>query len=143
MPLAVFAANVRALLGDVFALSITQAAFAVSSFVGTILVLGIVAENAIFLLHYAVRCQRHRMALDEALVQASVVRARPIVMTTFAAVFGLLPLALGIGEGTQMQHPRAIAVPGGFSVSTLLLLFALPMVFGLMQKWGARHREGV
>jgi multidrug efflux pump subunit AcrB len=133
VPLAVFCINLPSLFGVVFALWVTKVTFNVSSFVGTILVVGIVAENAIFLLHYVVRYRKEGVLLDEALVQASLVRVRPILMTTFAAVFALMPLALNIGSGTQMQQPLAIAVIGGFSVSTLLLLFALPMVFGLMQ----------
>lgn len=134
VPLTVFLINLPSLFGVVFALWLTNVTFNVSSFVGTILVVGIVAENAIFLLHYVVKYQGEGMAWDEALVQASLIRVRPILMTTFAAVFALLPLALNLGAGTQMQQPLAIAVIGGFSVSTLLLLFALPMVFGLMQK---------
>lgn len=134
VPLAVFLINLPSLFGVVFALWLANVTFNISSFVGTILVVGIVAENAIFLLHYVVKYQKEGMGLDEALVQASLIRVRPILMTTFAAVFALLPLALNFGAGTQMQQPLAIAVIGGFSVSTLLLLFALPMVFGLMQK---------
>lgn len=134
VPLAVFAINLPSLFGVVLALWLMNVTFNISSFVGTILVVGIVAENAIFLLHYVVRYQKDGMALDEALVRASLIRVRPILMTTFAAVFALLPLALNLGAGSQMQQPLAIAVIGGFSVSTLLLLFALPMVFGLMQK---------
>jgi multidrug efflux pump subunit AcrB len=99
VPAAVFAVNLPSLFGVVLALWASGIAFNISSFVGTILVVGIVAEK------------------------------------TFAAVFALAPLALGLGKGAQMQQPLAIAVIGGFSVSTLLLLFALPMVFGLM------HRE--
>ncbi len=137
VPLTVFAINLPSLFGVVFALWLTNVTFNVSSFVGTILVVGIVAENAIFLLHYVAKYQKEGMVLDEALVQASLVRVRPILMTTFAAVFALLPLALNLGAGTQMQQPLAIAVIGGFSVSTLLLLFALPMVFGLVGKRGS------
>lgn len=132
VPLCVFLINLPSLFGVALALWLTGVSFNVSSFVGTILVVGIVAENAIFVLHYVMRGTREGMALDEALVQASLVRVRPILMTTFAAVFALMPLALGHG----MQQPLAIAVIGGFSVSTLLLLFALPMLFGLMHRPG-------
>jgi len=132
VPLTVFLINLPSLFGVVFALWLTKVTFNMSSFVGTILLVGIVAENAIFLLHYVMKYLKEGMAIDEALVQASLVRVRPILMTTFAAVFALLPLALNLGTGSQMQQPLAIAVIGGFSVSTLLLLFALPTVFGLM-----------
>jgi CzcA family heavy metal efflux pump len=138
VPLAVFLINLPSLFGVVAALWLTHVTFNLSSFVGAILVVGIVAENAIFLLHYVVRYQRAGMPLDEALVSACRVRMRPILMTTFAAVFALLPLAIGLGGGTQMQQPLAIAVIGGFSVSTLLLLFALPMLFGLLHRQSSR-----
>jgi HAE1 family hydrophobic/amphiphilic exporter-1 len=78
--------------------------------------------------------QKDGMTLDEAIVRAGQVRARPILMTTLAAVFALLPLALGIGSGAQMQQSLAIAVIGGFSVSSLLLLFGLPMVYRLLKR---------
>jgi multidrug efflux pump subunit AcrB len=132
VPLAVFAINLPSLFGVVFALWVMKVTFNISSFVGAILVVGIVAENAIFLLHYVVQYQKQGTRLEEALVRASLIRVRPILMTTFAAVFALLPLALNLGEGSQMQQPLAIAVIGGFTVSSLLLLFVLPMVFGLM-----------
>jgi multidrug efflux pump subunit AcrB len=134
VPITVFLINLPALFGVVFALWVTHVTFNVSSFVGTILVIGIVAENSIFLLHYVVRYRRQGMPLDAALAQAGLIRARPILMTTFAAVFALLPLAIGVGSGTHMQQPLAIAVIGGFSVSTLLLLFALPMLYGLVHR---------
>jgi len=74
------------------------------------------------------------MGLDNAIVKAGQVRARPILMTTLAAVFALLPLAMGIGTGAQMQQSLAIAVIGGFSVSSLLLFFGLPMIYRLMKR---------
>ena len=78
--------------------------------------------------------QKQGVSLDDALVKALVVRARPIVMTTLAAVLALLPLALGIGAGAQMQQSLAIAVIGGFSVSSLLLFFALPPLYKLVKR---------
>ena len=74
------------------------------------------------------------MELDEALVQAASRRVRPILMTTLAAVFALLPLSLGIGAGSQMQQPLAIAVIGGFSVSSLILFFGLPLIYRLLKR---------
>ena len=108
--------------------------FNISSFVGVIMIIGIVAENAIFVLHSIKAFQAEGMMLDEAIVKAGQVRARPILMTTLAAVFALLPLALGIGTGAQMQQSLAIAVIGGFSVSSLLLFFGLPMIYRLMRR---------
>jgi multidrug efflux pump subunit AcrB len=96
------------------------------------MIIGIVAENAIFVLHTYKSLRAEGMLLDDALVRASGMRARPILMTTLAAVFALLPLALGIGTGAQLQQPLAIAVIGGFSLSSFLLLYGLPMIYRLL-----------
>jgi multidrug efflux pump subunit AcrB len=74
------------------------------------------------------------VSIDESLVRASRMRARPILMTTLAAVFALLPLSMGIGAGAQMQQPLAIAVIGGFSVSSVILLFGLPAIYRILQR---------
>jgi multidrug efflux pump subunit AcrB len=76
--------------------------------------------------------------LDEALVRATRMRTRPIIMTALAAVFALLPLSLGIGAGAQMQQPLAIAVIGGFSLSSLLLFFGLPLVYSIFRRLPGR-----
>jgi CzcA family heavy metal efflux pump len=134
VPLSIFVINVLSLLGVFSALWISGVTFNISSFVGVIMIIGIVAENAIFVLHAVKAFQAEGLMLDEALVKAGQVRARPILMTTLAAVFALLPLALGIGTGAQMQQSLAIAVIGGFSVSSLLLFFGLPMIYRLMRQ---------
>ncbi len=133
VPLSIFVINLASLAGVFGALWITGVTFNISSFVGIIMIIGIVAENAIFVMHMVKTYRSQGDSLDDALVRASVIRIRPILMTTFAAVFALLPLALGIGAGSQMQQPLAIAVIGGFSMSSLLLFFGLPMVYRLMQ----------
>ena len=98
------------------------------------MIIGIVAENAIFVLHQARSLQAQGLDLDESLVRATSVRVRPIMMTTLAAVFALLPLSLGIGAGAQMQQPLAIAVIGGFSVSSMILFFGLPLIYRLFRR---------
>ena len=74
------------------------------------------------------------MSLDEALVKAASIRTRPILMTTLAAVLALLPLSLGFGAGAQMQQPLAIAVIGGFSVSSFILFFGLPLIYRMLRR---------
>jgi multidrug efflux pump subunit AcrB len=133
VPLSIFVINVLSLFGVFGALWLSGVTFNISSFVGVIMIIGIVAENAIFVLHSVKSYQAEGLSLDEAIIKAGQVRARPILMTTLAAVFALLPLALGIGSGAQMQQSLAIAVIGGFSVSSLLLFFGLPMVYRLMK----------
>lgn len=134
VPFSIFVINVLSLLGVFGALWLSRVTFNISSFVGIIMIIGIVAENAIFVLHSVKSFQADGLSLDDAIIRAGQVRARPILMTTLAAVFALLPLALGIGSGSQMQQSLAIAVIGGFSVSSLLLFFGLPMVYRLMKR---------
>jgi CzcA family heavy metal efflux pump len=128
VPIIVFLVNIPSLFGVIFALWLTNVSFNISSFVGMILIVGIVAENAIFVLHYVMKNLKDGMQLDNALVKACQLRARPVLMTMFAAIFALTPLALAVGSGSQMQQPLAIAIIGGFSVSSILLLFVLPML---------------
>jgi multidrug efflux pump subunit AcrB len=130
-PLAILAVDVMSLLGVLGLLWLTGTPLNVSSLMGMIMIVGIVAENAVFLLFYAEQFRARGQPLTTALAEAGRVRARPIVMTTLAAVLALLPLALGIGAGAQMQKPLAIAVIGGFSVSVPLLLFCLPPLYAL------------
>jgi multidrug efflux pump subunit AcrB len=134
VPLSIFIINILSLLGVFSALWLSGMTFNISSFVGVILIIGIVAENAIFVMHAVKGFQAEGLTLDEAIVKAGQVRARPILMTTLAAVFALLPLALSIGSGGQMQQSLAIAVIGGFSLSSFLLLFGLPMVYRLLRR---------
>jgi CzcA family heavy metal efflux pump len=134
VPLSIFVVNLLSLLGVFGMLWLAGVSFNISSFVGIIMIIGIVAENAIFVMHEAARGRAEGMSPDDALIQAGKVRARPILMTTLAAVLALLPLALGIGAGSQMQQPLAIAVIGGFTGSSLLLFFALPLFYRLFAK---------
>ena len=103
----------------------------VSSLMGMIMIVGIVAENAVFLLFYVEQFRAAGEDLTAALVRAGQLRARPIIMTTLAAVLALVPLALGLGAGAQMQKPLALAVIGGFALSVPLLLFCLPPLYAL------------
>ena len=119
------------LFGVFFALWITNVTFNISSFVGTILIVGAVAENSIFLVHYFRQYYNDGYSVHDAVVEAGAIRLRPIIMTALAAILTLLPLALGLGAGAQMQQPLAIAVIGGFSMSSILILFILPVLLTL------------
>jgi CzcA family heavy metal efflux pump len=134
VPLSIFIINVLSLAGVFGALWITGVTFNISSFVGVIMIIGIVAENAIFVMHAERSFLASGLGLDEALIKACRVRTRPILMTTLAAVLALLPLSLGLGAGSQIQQPLAIAVIGGFSLSSLLLFFGLPVVYRLLKR---------
>lgn len=131
IPVAVYGVTLLSLFGVFAALWITNVNFNISSFMGAIMVVGIVAENSIFLVHYAETRRKQGVPRRESLIEAATIRFRPIFMTALAAIFALLPLALGIGPGAQMQQPLAIAVIGGFSVSSILLLFILPVFLSI------------
>ena len=126
---AILAIDLVSLFGVLLALWLTGTALNVSSMMGAVMIIGIVAENAVFYLHTVEGRRRAGLALDDALMEAGLARMRPVVMTTLAAVLALLPLALGLGAGAQLQRPLAIAVIGGFALSSVLILVALPVVY--------------
>ena len=123
---AVMLVAAASLLGVFAALHVGQATFNISSFVGAIMTVGIVSENAYFLLAAYRSAVQRGVARAEAAIVASTRRARPILMTTFAGIAALAPLALGIGSGATLLQPLAIAVVGGFCASAVLLLVVLP-----------------
>ncbi len=129
LPLVILTAIPLALIGVALGLFITGTPFNVSSFMGLLLLVGIVVKNGILLVDVA---NQRRIDGDDvvtALVVAGKMRLRPIVMTTFAAIGGLLPLALGIGPGAAMERPLAIAVIGGLSTATAFTLVVIPVLY--------------
>ena len=133
-PIAILASSVLSIGGVVFALLITGTTFNVASFMGLIMVIGIVAKNGILLLDADERFRREGIAPREAMLQAAQRRLRPILMTAIAAIFGMLPLAFAFGAGSQMLQPLAIAVIGGLMLSMLLSLVVTPVVYYLLTR---------
>ena len=127
-PIAILSSAVLSTSGVFFALWITRTEFNVSSFMGLIMVVGIVAKNGILLLDANQKYRAAGMPAEEAMIHAGRRRLRPIVMTAMAAVAGMLPLALAIGAGSQMLQPLAIAVIGGILVSMVLSLIITPAI---------------
>jgi CzcA family heavy metal efflux pump len=127
-PTAILSSAVLSTSGVLFALLITRTEFNVSSFMGLIMVVGIVAKNGILLLDANQKFRAAGMPAEEAMIQAGRRRLRPIVMTALAAVAGMLPLALAIGAGSQMLQPLAIAVIGGILISMVLSLIITPAI---------------
>jgi CzcA family heavy metal efflux pump len=123
-----------ALSGSLVGLWVTSTALNVSSIVGMIMVVGIVAKNGILLLDFAGREYERTGDLEMALIRAGGVRLRPILMTSLAAAAGLAPLAFGLGAGGQMQQPLAIAILGGVSLSMLFSLIGVPLLFLLLAR---------
>ena len=113
-------------------LLITKTPLNVSSFMGIILMIGLVVKNGIILFEYVGKLREEGMPLDEALATAGRIRVRPILMTTLATLFGLLPLSLGLGSGSELQKPLALAVIGGLLLSTFITLFVMPVMYSLI-----------
>jgi multidrug efflux pump subunit AcrB len=125
-PIAILASAILSTSGVFFALLITRTTFNVASFMGLIMVVGIVAKNGILLLDANEKFRSIGLPPEAAIIQAGRRRRRPIVMTALAAVAGMLPLALALGAGSQMLQPLAVAVIGGILISMVLSLIVTP-----------------
>ena len=137
-PVAIVFGSVLALFGTVLALWITGTSLNIVSFLGAIIGVGIVAKNGILMLDYVCHLREQGTDLVDALIRSGRRRLRPVLMTSLAAAFGMLPLAWGIGAGADMLRPLAIAVIGALCVSVLLSLVATPAVYYLMLR--LQHR---
>jgi hydrophobic/amphiphilic exporter-1 (mainly G- bacteria), HAE1 family len=135
-PLAILVSLPLSLIGVMLALMITGDTINIMSLIGVILLMGIVAKNAILLIDFA-KWARERDGLTrrEALIQAGAIRLRPILMTTLALIAGMIPVALGLGEGAQFRAPLGRAVIGGVITSTLLTLIVIPTFYEIMDEW--------
>jgi multidrug efflux pump subunit AcrB len=131
-PIAILTSSILSVGGVVFALLITGTTFNVASFMGVIMVIGIVAKNGILLLDADERYRREGTSAKEAMLLAAQRRLRPIMMTATAAICGMLPLALAFGAGSQMLQPLAIAVIGGLVISMALSLIVTPVIYYLL-----------
>ena len=123
-----------ALIGVIVILFLTGIPLSVVVFLGVIMLAGIVVNNAIVLVDYINHLRRSGLSKLEAIVQAGEVRLRPILMTTSTTVLGLLPMALGLGDGAEIRTPMAITVVAGLISSTLLTLVIIPTVYSLMDR---------
>lgn len=140
--LVIISAAPFSLVGVFLLLLITGTPLNVSSLMGVILMVGLVVKNGIILFEYYERMHT-TMSVTDALVQAGRVRLRPILMTTLCTLFGLLPLALGLGSGSELQRPLAIAVIGGLTVSTFVTLIIIPVFYATIGKIGSHaHTDG-
>jgi len=118
--------------GVVLAMFLTGRAFGLTAFIGVLMLVGIVVKNGILLVDYTNTLRRRGMPREEALLTAGPTRLRPILMTASAAVLGMLPLALALGKGSEVQAPMATAVIGGLCTSTVLTLFVVPVAYSLL-----------
>ena len=133
-PIAILTSSILSISGVILALLITHTTFNVASFMGLIMVIGIVAKNGILLLDADEKYRAEGVTAAEAMMHAAQRRLRPIVMTAIAAVCGMLPLAFALGAGSQMLQPLAIAVIGGLAISMVLSLVVTPVVYFLLTR---------
>jgi multidrug efflux pump len=129
-------------VGALLALIVTGHDLNIVSIIGIILLIGIVKKNAIMMIDFALEAERNEgKSPEEAIHQAALLRFRPILMTTVAALFGALPLMLGTGMGSELRHPLGISIVGGLLVSQLLTLFTTPVIYIYFDKAGRDLRE--
>jgi hydrophobe/amphiphile efflux-1 (HAE1) family protein len=139
-PIAIMASLPLSIVGVVLALLATRTTLNIFSMIGIVFLMGLVTKNAILLVDFANRGQRDGLGLHEALLSAGRIRLRPILMTTAAMIFGMLPLSLGLGQGAEEQAPMGRAIIGGVITSTLLTLVVVPVIYAYIAGWESRRR---
>ena len=128
------------LIGVLLALLLTGTSLNILSMIGFVMLMGLVTKNAILLVDFANRTRRAGASLHDSLLTAGQVRLRPILMTTSAMIFGMLPLALGLGESGETQAPMGRAIIGGVITSTLLTLIVVPVIYSYLDGWTERRK---
>lgn len=141
-PLTIMVSVPLAFVGSIAALALTGRSVDIAGLIGVIMLVGIVVNNAILLVSYINILRGRGMARDEAVLQAGPTRLRPVLMTALTTILGLLPLALGMGEGTELQAPLATVVIGGLTLSTLLTLVVIPVMYTLLDDLMCRLSRG-
>ncbi|MGF6762725.1 multidrug efflux pump [Paraburkholderia sp. GAS33] len=145
-PLTILSTLPSAGVGALLALMLFQTEFSIIALIGVILLIGIVKKNAIMMIDFAIEASRQGLSSYDAIHQACLLRFRPIMMTTCAALLGALPLAFGNGDGAELRAPLGIAIVGGLIVSQVLTLYTTPVVYLYMDRirvrWEGRGRRG-
>ena len=135
-PITILSTLPSASVGALIALKLSGSEFTLIAFIGIILLIGIVKKNAIMMIDFALQAEREGLDTREAITRACLLRFRPIMMTTFAAMMGAFPLAFGSGEGSELRHPLGITIVGGLLFSQALTLYTTPVVFLYLDRFG-------
>ena len=133
-PIAIMASLPLALIGVMLALLFWHSTLNVFSMIGLVMLMGLVTKNAILLVDFANQARKAGASVADALLQAGLTRMRPIMMTTGAMVFGMLPLALALNDGGEIQAPMGRAIIGGVITSTLLTLVVVPVLYSYLAR---------
>jgi len=140
-PLAIMVSLPLAIIGALLALFITGSGFSMIGMIGIIFLLGLVTKNAILLVDFIKQRRSQGMDRKEAILEAGLIRLRPILMTTLAMIFGMIPTALSFGNGSELRQPMAVAIIGGLISSTILTLLVIPVVYTIFDDIGNKLKR--